>query len=89
MPPPHVRSPQKEEVTAERREEKGKRKEVRGENGVEKEKKGRKPHPTCLSHPHAHTVSHLEMVLSWFMDFSTNLGKTSVFKYQPQFCAFP
>src|ERR1700679_2898410 len=34
-------------------------------------------------------VAHLEMVSSWFMDFSMNLGKTSVFKYQPLSFVFP
>src|SRR6202453_4433663 len=28
-------------------------------------------------------MSHIEMASSWFMDFPMNLGKTSVFKYQP------
>ena len=42
----------------------------------------------CLTLVFCLMLSHLEMVLSWFMDFSMNLGKTSVFKYRPQSCAF-
>src|ERR1700683_3346742 len=43
----------------------------------------------CFQRVRPLPLSHLEMVSSWFMDFSMNLGKTSVFKYQPLSFVFP